>query len=106
MATFVKPDDSLTKEYFIGTVAFEVLEHLKDPEAFLDRAALGNHLVVSTPIVPTMAWNPHHKHDFTLEQFRSMIEKRFQIVSEWHQLQPFQKEPCYAVIHGVSRLCP
>ncbi len=101
-ATFV--GDLPIAEEFMGIVAFEVLEHLTDPEWFLENAASqGRHLVVSTPIVPTMATNPHHRHDFTPEQFRSMVEKHFEIVTEWNQIRPFQKDPCYAVIHGASR---
>lgn len=106
LAEFVDLGDLRALDLFTGTVAFEVLEHLVDPEAFLDRTArFSRHLVVSTPVVPTVATNPHHRHDFTPEQFRSMIEKRFKIVTEWSQIRPFQKNPCYAVIHGASRFC-
>jgi len=103
-ATFVLPSDPLAQEEFMGTVAFEVLEHLEDPEAFLERTArLSRHIVVSSPVVPTCKDNPHHKHDFTPEEFRAMIRRQFDIVTEWSQIRPFQKEPCIAVIHGAGR---
>ncbi|MBZ5621465.1 MAG: methyltransferase domain-containing protein [Acidobacteriia bacterium] len=103
-ATFVLPSDPLAQGPFLGTVAFEVLEHLEYPEEFLEQVArFSKHLVISTPVVPSVAHNPHHKRDFTPAEFRAMIERRFEIVTEWWQVRPFRKEPCYAVIHGAGR---
>lgn len=102
LATFVLPNELPLRVH--ATVAFEVLEHLEDPEAFLaDIQARSGHLIVSTPIVPTKANNPWHKHDFTWVEFRKMVAARFAIQCEWFQMRPWHVEPCYAVIYGVSR---
>ena len=84
---------------FDACTAFEVIEHLDDPGKFI-HTVKARHLICSVPVVPTLETNPHHKHDFTREQFRAMIEARYRIVTEWSQIRPFQKDPCIAVIHA------
>jgi 2-polyprenyl-3-methyl-5-hydroxy-6-metoxy-1,4-benzoquinol methylase len=101
-AVFVKPSDGAARRNFDGVVAFEVLEHLDEPGAFIDdMAARSKHLVISTPIVPSTANNPHHRHDFTAEQFRAMIERHFTIRCEWVQIRPWRNFPSYMILHGA-----
>ena len=67
---------------FDVVVCFEVLEHLEDPEPALTalKGVLheGGWLVVSSPnrgVYP--AGNPHHLHEFTLEELRDALAARF-----------------------------
>jgi 2-polyprenyl-3-methyl-5-hydroxy-6-metoxy-1,4-benzoquinol methylase len=103
-AQYVKPEAIWSEAKFLGIVTFEVIEHLDNPEEFLSWAAARcKHIVISTPIVPTMKNNPHHKHDFTQSQFRGMVDKLFRIQSEWVQIRPWKLEPSYMVMHGATR---
>ena len=63
-------------------VCFEVLEHLEDPEpaitALKDVLREGGLLIVSSPnrgVYPP--GNPHHLHEFTLEELRDSLTARF-----------------------------
>ncbi len=104
-AIFVSPKE--VDEYLpvFGITCFECLEHLDDPAAFLKWASrVAHHIVVSTPVVPTMETNLHHKHDFTPSAFRKLVDESFSIVTEWNQIRPFTKDPTYAIIHGASKV--
>ena len=83
-------------------VAFEVLEHLDDPPAFV-RDVPARELVASVPVRPTKATNEHHQHDFTIESFRALVETRFEIKSWWLQIEPYHNEPSIMVVHGSQR---
>jgi SAM-dependent methyltransferase len=50
-------------------VSFETIEHLREPKPFLEKAksAANRLIILSTPIVPTRAFNPFHLHDFDRE---------------------------------------
>lgn len=53
---------------FDVAVCFETLEHLANPARFARILIQANRLVLaSVPTVPTMASNPYHLHDFTVE---------------------------------------
>ncbi|SRR5216684_230883 len=105
LGTFLRPEQLEEDEEFDGAMAFEVLEHLENPEEFLAMMARrARHLIVSTPIVPTMATNPHHRHDFTPAEFESMVARHFRIVYAWNQIRPWHALPCYAIIHGASKI--
>lgn len=57
------------------TVCFETLEHVADPvhlAAVLAEYTTGL-IVVSVPTVPTVGSNPHHRHDFTVEDVPPMF---------------------------------
>jgi SAM-dependent methyltransferase len=67
---------------FDVVVCFEVLEHLEDPEpaitALNDVLREGGLLIVSSPnrgVYPP--GNPHHLHEFTLEELRDSLTARF-----------------------------
>lgn len=87
---------------FDGCTAFEVIEHMDDPAGFIDSVP-ARHLVCSSPIVPTVGMNPHHKHDFTDADLRRLIERRFAIKWWFHQYRPYAKKPSYLVIHGEEK---
>jgi SAM-dependent methyltransferase len=64
-------------EGFDTIVSIETIEHLPDPEAFVERLVgllrPGGHLVGSVPITPSVDANPHHLHDFTDRSFRRLV---------------------------------
>ena len=94
--------NSMPEEEWDGGVALEVIEHLEDPVSFIATIP-ARHLVASVPVQPTMARNHHHKHDFTIESFRALMETRFEIRSWWIQVMPFHSDPAVAIFHGEAR---
>ena len=85
-----------------GCVALEVIEHLEDPADFIATVP-AKHLVASVPVRSTKCTNMHHKHDFTVESFRALVETRFSIQSWWVQMEPFHNEPSIMVVHGAEK---
>jgi 2-polyprenyl-3-methyl-5-hydroxy-6-metoxy-1,4-benzoquinol methylase len=81
---------------FDTVVNLENIEHLKNPEQFLDGArqllGKGGCLVTSTPNgavsdrdASGRPKNPHHEHEFTEDEFRRILEPRFAKVSLFGQ---------------------
>jgi SAM-dependent methyltransferase len=87
---------------FDGCVALEVIEHLEDPADFIATVP-AKHLVASVPVRPTKDSNHHHKHDFTVESFRALVETRFEIKSWWVQIEPFHNSPSIMIVHGSEK---
>jgi 2-polyprenyl-3-methyl-5-hydroxy-6-metoxy-1,4-benzoquinol methylase len=59
-------------------VSFETIEHLGNPEFFLENARrTASQLIVSTPIGEFLGYNPHHKQVWTYAEFRALIERYF-----------------------------
>lgn len=56
-------------------ISIETIEHLRDPERFAEllKSAARRLIFVSTPIVPTKHANPHHLHDFTVDQIEGIF---------------------------------
>lgn len=88
--------------FFDGVVAFEVLEHLVDPQHFIDNLP-ARHLVASVPVEPTVGRNPNHQHDFTVDGFIKMVEGPMFIHSWWTQTRPHHRDPSYIVLHAEVR---
>ncbi len=73
-----------TKEYDV-VVSFETIEHLGNPEFFLENVRrTASLLIISSPIGEFRGYNPHHKQVWNLAQFKALLEKRF-ICSYFHQ---------------------
>ncbi|MCH8082649.1 MAG: class I SAM-dependent methyltransferase [Myxococcales bacterium] len=64
-------------ECFDTIVSIETIEHLPDPEGFVEHLIgllrPGGHLIGSVPITPSVDANPHHLHDFTDRSFRRLV---------------------------------
>lgn len=75
---------------FDVVVAFEAIEHLQEPDAFLNETARvlkpSGQLIVSTPnrdysIESRNESNPFHVHEFSYIEFREALEKHFKHVT-------------------------
>lgn len=65
---------------FDNVVTLETIEHLDEPELFLDRISRvllvpRGILIASVPITPSVDANPYHKHDFTGRKFRRLLQR-------------------------------
>ncbi len=91
---------------FDACVAFEVLEHLDDPQHFIDTVP-ARHLIVSVPVREDDI-NPHHMHEFNLDtgdvwDIRAVLEERFRVRSWWLQVEPYHWDPSIAIFHAEER---
>ena len=69
-------------------VAMEIIEHLKNPEEFLEFAAkVGTHLFLSTPLAritgPTD--NPAHIKEYSHKDLISLVSKKFKVLETAYQ---------------------
>ncbi len=84
---------------FENVVSLETIEHLPDPNAFLQRVlgdllVPGGIMVASVPTTPTTDVNLYHLHDFTQRSFRSMFGQHgFTEVGHLLQIQRFKLLP-------------
>jgi 2-polyprenyl-3-methyl-5-hydroxy-6-metoxy-1,4-benzoquinol methylase len=81
----------LEKDSWPGTydviVSFETIEHLSNPDFFLENAQRATTvLIVSTPVGEFRGYNPHHKQVWTFPEFKAVVERYFRC--EYY----FQKE--------------
>lgn len=72
---------------FDAVVCFETLEHLENPQLFIDKLKTivkkGGLFVYSLPLFEKMGQNQHHKHVFDVESARSLV--KYPIVAEYVQ---------------------
>jgi SAM-dependent methyltransferase len=80
---------------FDAVVSLETIEHLPDPQPFIQRVTTrllrpGGIFIGSVPVTPSMDANPHHLHDFTARSFRKLLTSRGLIEFDClHQIQPY-----------------
>jgi len=80
---------------FDAVVSLETIEHLPDPQAFMERVTKrllrpGGLFVGSVPVTPSMDANPHHLHDFTAHSFRKLLANHGLVeLDNLHQIQPY-----------------
>ena len=81
-------DDNWSSDLLGAThvVAFEAIEHVADPARFCKELSYlaDVNIFVSVPVVPTKHLNPHHLHDFTVEDIPPLFP-RFRVADEWAQ---------------------
>ena len=85
--TFVEQDleRPMTAPDFDVFVGFETIEHLSDYSHYVKLAKKARKwILLSTPVVPTMHINPHHKHDFKPGDLREIFED-----GDWAHFQTF-----------------
>jgi len=90
-------------------VSFETIEHLEQPEVFLNEChrvlAPGGNLVISTPNLPVYHQhtpnNAFHHHEMTLAEFQSALSQKFQNISLYGQCVPL---PSLLRLRGIRRL--
>ena len=58
-------------------VSLETIEHLADPERFVNHFSLmlakGGRFIASAPVTPSMDANPFHQNDFTINSFKRLF---------------------------------
>jgi SAM-dependent methyltransferase len=80
---------------FDAVVSLETIEHLPDPQPFIQRVTTrllrpSGIFIGSVPVTPSMDANPHHLHDFTARSFRKLLTSRGLIeFDRLHQIQPY-----------------
>ena len=82
---------------FGTVVSFETIEHLREPGRFLGRLRATT-LLASVPIVPTMHYNPHHRHDFTRLSFHVMLQSAGWRIAEEHLQSHPTRDNVYTVV--------
>jgi len=93
---------SWTKPYDV-VVSFETIEHLANPEFFLENARrTSGLLVVSSPIGEFRGYNPHHKQVWTLPQFQGLLQKYFRCEYYYQDGQTIHDRPPKTVRFAVA----
>jgi len=82
------------EEHYDVIVSFETIEHLANPEFFLEncRRTCGL-LLVSTPLNEFPGYNPHHKQVWTYPQFRGLVERYFACEYFFQDGETIQSDP-------------
>jgi SAM-dependent methyltransferase len=91
---------------FDAVVSLETIEHLPDPEKFVERSAAkllrpGGIFVGSVPVTPSMDANPHHLNDFTASSFSKLLAAHS--LTEFDRLQQVQPYSPLAVLTRNER---
>jgi len=93
---------------FDAVVSLETIEHLTDPQPFIQRVTTrllrpGGIFIGSVPVTPSMDANPHHLHDFTARSFRKLLASRGLIEFDClHQIQPYS--PVAVITRSEERM--
>jgi len=93
---------------FDAVVSLETIEHLPDPQPFIQRVTTrllrpGGIFIGSVPVTPSMDANPHHLHDFTARSFRKLLASRGLLEFDClHQIQPYS--PVAVITRSEERM--
>ena len=78
-------------------VGLETIEHLDSLDAYVAAAKRAlRTIVISTPIIPTIHFNPFHKRDFTKESLEELFSD-WQVVHYEPQIDPLLGIPTYGI---------
>jgi SAM-dependent methyltransferase len=103
-------DDAMTFDGgpFDAVVSLETIEHLPDPQPFIQRVTtgllrLGGIFIGSVPVTPSMDANPHHLHDFSDRSFRKLLATGGLVeFDRLHQIQPYS--PVSVITRNEERM--
>jgi SAM-dependent methyltransferase len=93
---------------FDAVVSLETIEHLPDPQAFMERVTKrllrpGGLLIGSVPVTPSTDANPHHLHDFTPRSFRKLLADHGLVeLDSLQQVQPYS--PLATIMRTAERM--
>ncbi len=81
----VPPLTGINSNSFDFVISFQVIEHIKRDDLFLEEIVRvlkpGGIFFVSTPnIETTLARNPYHVREYTLNQFKRLLSSRFEVI--------------------------
>jgi hypothetical protein len=78
-------------------VGLETIEHLADYGAYVAAAKRARRtIVISTPIIPTVHFNPYHLHDFTTESLESLFSD-WEVIHYEAQVDPVLGYETYGI---------
>jgi SAM-dependent methyltransferase len=98
-------------------ISLETIEHLEDDAAFVEEAFRvvkpGGILICSTPnreitnpgtSITDAPWNPFHVREYNLNEFRTLLESRFEIQGVYGQnpVTPFRVRTMKALAKGIG----
>lgn len=76
-------------------VSFETIEHLENPDAFLDWSAQHcESLIASSPIADRVLHSPFHIREYSVDDFRTLLESRWKHVTLFVQDKDIIRYPC------------
>jgi hypothetical protein len=80
-------------------VGLETIEHLPTLEHYVELAKTASHtIVISTPIIPTVHFNPWHLHDFTRESLEALfVDGTWDVLEYEEQVDPTLGIPTYGL---------
>lgn len=86
---------------FDTIVSLETIEHLADPEAFVERMASmlrpGGRIIASVPSTPSTDANPYHLQDFTEASFARLFTRLgFRGIASLRLVDPFSNTPTFS----------
>jgi 2-polyprenyl-3-methyl-5-hydroxy-6-metoxy-1,4-benzoquinol methylase len=91
-------------------ISFETIEHLEDPEPFLIWVRKkAKKFIVSSPIYGSCGMSPFHKYEYTVQQFKLMLDERWPKVAYYLQqgtnITEGVTKTDKGIIIGVCELC-
>ena len=91
-------------------VSFETIEHLENPHPFLDWCRHhAKKAIISSPIIGSCGMSPFHVTEYTVRQFKAMLEARWPKVTYYLQVGERIIDGCedddQGIIIGVCELC-
>ncbi len=88
-------------------VSFETIEHLANPEFFLENARrTAKRLLVSSPIGEFRGYNPHHKQVWNYSGFKALLERHFRCTFYYQNAEGIHDKPVSRIRFVVAVCTP